>query len=593
MDKKPKILIVEDERIIALEMRHKLESMGYDISAIISSGEDAVKKAESLRPDLVLMDIILQGEMDGVEAAGQIRTRFDIPVVYVTANVSDAGLEDITRSEPFGCLFKPFKDIELQAAVEIALHKYKMDKKLRECEEKYRNLFEKAKDAILIIYNRKFVDCNQAAIEMLRYNNKDELLNTHPSELSPEKQPDGKMSFTKADEMMKTAFKNGGHRFEWYHKKSDGEIFPVEVSLTAISDDKNNQILHTIWRDITERKQTEKALRDSEKKYRTLAETTNDVIFVLDLDGKFTYISPVVERLTGYSWQDLIGHPFTEIIVPEYVESTVEHFKKGIDRRNISLYEIEVKHKDGRTVPTELNVSSLLDATGEITGRIGIARNITERKEAEEEVKSNREHLALINQILRHDLTNDLVVMKSSLNLYKVSREKALLEEAEDRVKKSLSLINRMRELEFFISRHSKLKPYKINDVIDETIKNYPFIDFEIKGRGQVMADDSLASVIDNIAGNAVIHGKADRITITADKKRDMCEVRIADNGTGIPDDIKANIFEEGFMHGDTGHTGMGLHIVQKAMENYGGYAYVEDNKPKGAVFVLRFRRVK
>ncbi|MCD6486048.1 MAG: ATP-binding protein, partial [Syntrophobacterales bacterium] len=85
----------------------------------------------------------------------------------------------------------------------------------------------------------------------------------------------------------------------------------------------------------------------------------------------------------------------------------------------------------------------------------------------------------------------------------------------------------------------------------------------------------------------------ADRITITTGKEDDMCEVRIADNGTGIPDEIKERIFEEGFMHGGTGHTGLGLHIVEKAMENYGGYAYVEDNEPQGAVFVLRFRMVK
>ncbi|MBW2558073.1 MAG: response regulator [Deltaproteobacteria bacterium] len=115
MNKKPKILIVEDERIIALETRRKLESMGYDVSAIVSSGEEAIIKSEELHPDLVLMDIVLTGEMDGVEAAGQIHIRFGIPVVYVTTDVSDARLEHITRSEPFGCLFKPFEDMELQA----------------------------------------------------------------------------------------------------------------------------------------------------------------------------------------------------------------------------------------------------------------------------------------------------------------------------------------------------------------------------------------------------------------------------------------------------------------------------------------------
>ena len=151
MDEKAKILIVEDERIIAMEMRYKLESMGYDVSAIVSSGEEAVRKAEELHPDLVLMDIILQGEMDGVEAACQIKNRFGIPVVYVTANVSDARLEDITRSEPFGCLFKPFEDMELQAAVKMALYKYQMGKELKKSERMLRLITENMQDLVFMI----------------------------------------------------------------------------------------------------------------------------------------------------------------------------------------------------------------------------------------------------------------------------------------------------------------------------------------------------------------------------------------------------------------------------------------------------------
>ncbi len=132
---------------------------------------------------------------------------------------------------------------------------------LMKSEKKYKDLFEKSEDAILIIRNGKFVDCNQSTVNMLRYNNKSEFLNTHPSELSPEKQADGKSSFTKANEMMKIAFKNGSHRFEWDHKRSDGEIFPVEVLLTAISTDEKDQIIHTVWRDITNRKQAEENMK--------------------------------------------------------------------------------------------------------------------------------------------------------------------------------------------------------------------------------------------------------------------------------------------------------------------------------------------
>lgn len=143
------------------------------------------------------------------------------------------------------------------AIVRDITERKKTEETLRQSEKKYRDLFEKSEDAILILHNGKFIDCNQSTVKMLRYNNKTELLNTHPSELSPEKQPDGKMSFTKTNEIMKMAFKNGSCRFEWNHKRSDGEVFPVEVLLTVVSIDKNNQILHTVWRDITERKKAE------------------------------------------------------------------------------------------------------------------------------------------------------------------------------------------------------------------------------------------------------------------------------------------------------------------------------------------------
>ncbi len=224
---------------------------------------------------------------------------------------------------------------------------------------------------------------------------------------------------------------------------------------------------------------------------------------------------------------------------------------------------------------------------------VALNREIDARKKAEGELKSHQEHLALINQILRHDLTNDLVVIQSAQNLYSKSPEEEYLNEISTRTEKSFGLINRMKDLESFISRHRELKMYKMKDILKETVENYPSTAFKIKGDCQVMADDSISSVIDNIVANAIAHGKADSIAIKIHEAMGMCEVRIADNGTGIPDEIKEKVFDEGFMHGDNAHTGIGLHIVKKAMESYGGYAYIEDNKPNGAVIALRFRMVK
>ncbi len=133
---------------------------------------------------------------------------------------------------------------------------------------RYRVLFENSADAKLIISGDKFVDCNTAAVKMLRCKDKDAVLQTHPSELSPEFQPDGRRSFEKANELMSIALQQGSHRFEWEHVRLDGEVFPVEVLLTAIpsSDPRSDKPdLHTVWRDISESKRMEDELRHAQK----------------------------------------------------------------------------------------------------------------------------------------------------------------------------------------------------------------------------------------------------------------------------------------------------------------------------------------
>ncbi len=128
----------------------------------------------------------------------------------------------------------------------------------------YRELFERSADANLIIDGDTFVDCNEATVRMLRYATRDELLQTHPSELSPEFQPDGRVSFEKANEMMGIAFARGSHRFEWNHQRADGEVFPVEVLLTSVPLG-GRDVLHVAWREITERKRLEEELRHAQK----------------------------------------------------------------------------------------------------------------------------------------------------------------------------------------------------------------------------------------------------------------------------------------------------------------------------------------
>jgi CRP-like cAMP-binding protein/CheY-like chemotaxis protein len=120
-----KVLIVEDEGVVALDISQELESAGYSVVGHVVSGEAAVAKAGELRPDIVLMDIHIQGEMDGIAAAEQITSRFNIPIIFVTAHADEATLQRAKLTRPYGYVIKPFEPNELRANIEIALHRYK------------------------------------------------------------------------------------------------------------------------------------------------------------------------------------------------------------------------------------------------------------------------------------------------------------------------------------------------------------------------------------------------------------------------------------------------------------------------------------
>jgi PAS domain S-box-containing protein len=144
-----RILVVEDEGIIALSIQRKLEKMGYDVPVIASSGEEAICEAANIRPDLALMDIMLDGPMDGIEAATQIWQRFKIPVVYLTANSDQQTFQRAKIAEPFGYLLKPFEERELHTAIEIALYKHRMETRLRESEQRLATTLNSIGEAVI------------------------------------------------------------------------------------------------------------------------------------------------------------------------------------------------------------------------------------------------------------------------------------------------------------------------------------------------------------------------------------------------------------------------------------------------------------
>jgi DNA-binding LytR/AlgR family response regulator len=159
MSAKTNILITEDESIVAKDIQMSLKKLGYNVVGICSSGEDAIKAAEEKKPDLVLMDIMLKGEMSGIEAADVIRSKMNLPVIFLTAYADESTLSKAKVTEPYGYIIKPFKEIDLHTSIEMALYKHQKNTDIKKERDFLYSLVENkdSKDIIFVKANQKLV----------------------------------------------------------------------------------------------------------------------------------------------------------------------------------------------------------------------------------------------------------------------------------------------------------------------------------------------------------------------------------------------------------------------------------------------------
>ncbi len=200
-----------------------------------------------------------------------------------------------------------------------------------------------------------------------------------------------------------------------------------------------------------------------------------------------------------------------------------------------------------------------------------------------EDIERERRKVKLLNKLMRHDILNDLTAIMGYLELYKESRDERLIEKIFIRIKNSINLIKSIRDVE----NRSELKPINLKELLERETAGYPNAEISVNVPNvSVLADELLASVFRNLIINAIVHSdeKIPKIEITARKLNGWVEIRVADNGPGIVD--KEAVFKEGFGK----HTGLGLYLVKMIVESYGGKVWIEDNKPKGSIFVIRLR---
>jgi diguanylate cyclase (GGDEF)-like protein/PAS domain S-box-containing protein len=257
---KTQILVVEDEHIVAKDIQSRLQGLGYHIPAVASSGEEALQKAEETRPDLVLMDIRLKGTMNGVEAAEELRRRFNIPVVYLTAYADNHTLQRAKVTEPFGYILKPFEERELYTCIEVALYKHQMEQRLKESEQWLMTTLRCIGDAVVATdVAGQVMFLNHVAEQLTGCMQADAIgkgLTQVFNIVSGEDLPHSVF-----DRVIREEAQAVDRPDEAILLAKHGSATPIEYQAAAIRDNTGHEIgLVLIFRDITQRKQAEEKL---------------------------------------------------------------------------------------------------------------------------------------------------------------------------------------------------------------------------------------------------------------------------------------------------------------------------------------------
>jgi PAS domain S-box-containing protein len=411
-----KILVVEDESIVARDIADTLKKLGYDVPAIALSAEQAIQKTEQIKPDLVLMDIVLKGDVDGIEAAEQIRRRFDIPVLYLTAYTDEQTVKRAKVTEPFGYITKPFDKRQLYISIEMALYKHKMERLLQKERDKAQKYLDVAGVMLVAIDSEQRVGLiNKKGCEILGYKEEEILAKKWFGNFLPERiRKEVRAVFEKVIQSEADA----PEYYENHVLTKNGDERLIAWRNTFLRDEKGNVIATlSSGEDITERKKAEEALQASEEKYRDLFENAGEGIITLDLDGRITEANRLVEEY-GFNGAELLGRRLVDF-VPEYDKArSVSDFQALVAGSRLRGQMDVITPKGIRTV--EYRDTPIVRA-GEVIGVQAILTDITERKRAEEALRGSEEKF---KGIFEH--ANDGVIyLDSSGNILDINEKAA------------------------------------------------------------------------------------------------------------------------------------------------------------------------
>jgi PAS domain S-box-containing protein len=382
---------------------------------------------------------------------------------------------------------------------------------------------------------------------------------------------------------------------------AEGETIPVEADVTWAQSAGEEYAL-VVARDVSTRTERAAELRREKERAEQYFETAGTIMVVLDRAG---YVERINERgcdLLGYERSELEGEDWFELVVPEEIEADIDAIFEGYASgriEGINTHTNPIVTRDGSRRHVQWHNTALRDEEGTVDGILASGIDLTDRLAYERELESQRDDLEVLNQVMRHDIRNDLqlVTAYAEILLDRLDgEERDYLETIESSSKSAVHLTKVARDLsKAMLETEGDLEPVPLASTVDSQVEKarsaYGSAVISVDGSipaVAVRANELLDSAVWNVLQNAVEHNDraVPEVHVSADRSDGSVTLSIADNGPGIPDERKDGVFQRG--ESENGGAGLGLYLVDYIVDSYDGSVWIEDNEPRGAVFHVR-----
>ncbi|MFW6365366.1 MAG: ATP-binding protein [Spirochaetota bacterium] len=643
------ILIVEDEMLIAHEIRNALNKYGYAVSGIVESGEKAVEAALSGKPDCILMDITLAGEMDGIEAAQQIQLSADIPFIFLTSSADLETLDRAKKIEPYGYINKPVSDNEIFSNLETALYKFNAEQNMKRSQRWLSAMLNSIGEGIISVDIDGMITYVNGIAERMTGYSQTEALGMHKNNiilLTP--------SYETSSLPVSSASRDTNFVFlqDYRIRSKNREETPVDINCAPVFDE-NDELTGNIYsiRNIAERKKREETTQRAAEEWRVTFDSISDSIFLVNFEGEVIRCNKAAAGVLQKEYDDIIGINLNNLFGPigSYMYKCFGDIKESLQTR-VFEQRIGSRWFSGKFDPIRSEEHGF-------NGAVIILSDITDKKQSQEELEKYKNHLEELVEYRTQELRNTNRDLQNEISLrWLIAEQMVQMKEYAETASRSKSefLANMSHELRTPLNSiigFAKLIKMGIEtDDSDTYLTNIinsgehllhminDILSLSKMEAGQLMIERDRIDIM-TIAGVSVdiigvqaenknirisIHRRfdedtlyvyADRkriqqvflnllsnavkftepngsVTVTIRKNNKTCFVDITDTGIGIEREKQKSIFDkfsqvDNSLNKKAEGTGLGLAISKSLVESHNGHIYVSSEPGKGSTFTF------